>query len=36
MNLRYEIYLLFTHVLTIKVFSFTNHVFELKFPKYGH
>jgi hypothetical protein len=32
-GLRYEKYILFIHVLTIKVFSFTNHMFEFNFSK---
>jgi len=32
-GLRYERYILFIHVWAIKVFPFTNHVFELNFSK---
>ncbi len=32
-GLRYERYILFIHVLIIKVFLVINHVFELKFSK---
>jgi hypothetical protein len=32
-GLKYEKYISFIHVLAIKVFPFTNHVFELKFSK---
>ncbi len=30
-SLKYERCILFIHALTIKVFSFTNHVFEFNF-----
>jgi len=32
-SLRYERYILFIHVLAIKVYSFINHVFEFNFSK---
>jgi len=32
-GLKYERHILFIHVLAIKVFSFTNHVFEFSFFK---
>jgi hypothetical protein len=35
-GLKYEIYILFIHVLAIKVFLFTNHMFKFIFPKNRH